>query len=126
MVARRRQVQALTLPDPAAGTAEAAVSLHNAAKGTVISTVRAADSPDLSLVRQVAREAIADAARSGVDLVPVAIGVTEGAAEIAHLLDRSGEEVAAAAATSAKEAATEFGAVAGSRVRTALAPLAMP
>lgn len=126
VAARRRGGDVVTLPDPATDAIENAVSLHNAAKGTIISAVRAADAPDRTLVVEVARRAVADAAEAGVDLVPVAIGVADGAVAIAHLLDVPRRELAISAAVAAVDVAMDRGATAGSRVRDSFAALPIP
>lgn len=124
--ARRGSGDVVTLPDPATDAIEHAVSLHNAAKGTIISAVRAADAPDSALVVEIARQAVTDAAEAGVDLVPVAIGVADGAIAIAHLLDVPGRELAVSVATAAVDVATDLGLTAGTRVRESLASLPIP
>jgi hypothetical protein len=126
VAARRKGGDVVTLPDPATDATEKAVSLHNAAKGTIISAVRAADAPDRTLVVEVARRAVADAAEAGVDLVPVAIGVADGAVAIAHLLDVPQRELAISAAVAAVDVAMERGTTAGSRVRDSFAALPIP
>lgn len=122
VTARGRQ-RALALPDPGPLAAEAATSVHNAAKGTVISRVRASSDVDGELVLGVVRDAMVDASQSGVDLISAAIGVVEGAGEIAHLVGRPRDEVVRDAAGIAAEVATERGRTAGDRVRTVLAPI---
>ncbi len=126
VAARRGSGDVVTLPDPATDATENALSLHNAAKGTIISAVRAADAPDRTLVVEVARGALADAAEAGVDLVPVAIGVADGAIAIAHLVDVPRRELAVTVAMAAVDVATEQGATAGSRVRESFAALPIP
>jgi hypothetical protein len=114
----------VALPDPATNAIESAVSLHNAAKGTIMSAVRAAAGPDSALVVEVTRRAITDATEAGVDLVPVAIGVAEGARAVAHLLDVPERDLIGAVVAAAVEAATEIGVAAGSRVSDSFAALA--
>lgn len=124
--ARREKSDIVTFPDPATDAIDNAVSLHNAAKGTIIAAVRAADAPDSELVVEVARRAVTDAAEAGVDLVPVAIGVADGAVSIAHLLDVPERQLAVIVAGAAVNVATDIGVTAGSRVRESFAALPIP
>lgn len=123
VAARRHRSETVTLPDPAGLATETAVSVHNAAKSTMLSAARAADAPDLALITRTVQEAITDATEAGVDLVSVAIGVTSGAAEVTHLFDRPHHEVMTHAVTASVDAAAASGATAASRVRDALAGL---
>lgn len=66
---------------------------------------------------------LADGIEAGVDLVPVAIGVTGGAAQVTHLFDLSRREVAVSAAAACIEAAKTSGETAASRVKQAFAEL---
>lgn len=96
------------------------MSTHNAAKSTMITAVRAAEAPDLSLVESTVQEAIRDASEAGVDLVPVAIGVVDGAGTVAHLLSRPAREVLHLAASAAVAAGERHGASARARLAAAL------
>jgi hypothetical protein len=115
-VVARRRAFSLDLPDPGELAAETAESVRNAARGTVITTIREADSPDIQLVKDTGRGAVADAARSGADITSVAIGVVEGAAEIAHLVDTTPRELVPVIARTVVSAAEAQGVVAGARV----------
>lgn len=115
-VVARRRAFSLDLPEPGPLAAETAESVRNAARGTVITTIREADSPDVQLVEDTSREAVADAARSGADVTSVAIGVVQGAAEIAHLVDSSPRDLTPVIARAVVSAAEAQGAVAGARV----------
>lgn len=117
IAARRHDGDAVTLPDPAGLATETAVSVHNAAKSTMLAAARAAERPDLELITRTAKEAVADAIEAGVDLVPVALGVTGGAAEVAHLFALPRRQVANHAATASADAAAASGVTAASRVR---------
>lgn len=113
---RRRRRPSLDFGDPAALAAETARSVHNAAKGTVITAIRGAAHSDQDLVASTVRAAMRDAARSGADITAVAAGVVEGAADIAHLLGVEPNELASVAAHSAWDAAGTQGEVAADRV----------
>lgn len=115
-VVAKRRAFTLDLPEPGPLAAETAESVRNAARGTVITTIREADSPDVHLVETACRAAMADAARSGADVTSVAIGVVEGAVDIAHLVDTSPRDLAARAARASVSAAEAQGTVAGARV----------
>lgn len=115
-VVARRRAFSLDLPDPGPLAAETAESVRNAARGTVITTIREADSPDVRLVESTGREAVADAARSGADVTSVAIGVVEGAVDIAHLVDSTPRDLTPLIARAVVSAAEAQGPVAGARV----------
>lgn len=112
----RRRAFSLDLPDPGPLAAETAESVRNAARGTVITAIREADAPDVRQVETTSREAIADAAQSGADITSVAIGLVEGAADIAHLVNSSPRDLTPLIARAVVSAAEAQGAVAGARV----------
>lgn len=126
IVARRRTKEQVDLPDPASVAADTAVSVHNAAKLTVISAVRENDEPDDQVIAVTVREAMLDATRSGADVTAVAMGAVLGAAEVAHVLDLRPREAAAVASRAAVDAASAQGEVAGGRVLELLAPFVGP
>ena len=119
-VTQRRRQDALVLPDPGPLAAEAAVSVHNAAKGTVITTVRESDAPDLTLVLEAVRSAVTDATSSGADVLAAAIGAVEGSAIIAHLVAETPPDVIGGASSVAIEVAARQGRIAADRVRDVL------
>jgi len=121
-LARRRPQRGPVLPEPGAVGLTAAVALHNAAKGTVIGAVRAADQPDGRLVSETVDGAMHEAMRAGIDLVPVAIGAVEGAVEVAHVVGESPLAAGQRAATAAVLAAQSLSESAAERVHDALAP----
>ncbi|MEX2587628.1 MAG: hypothetical protein WD602_06490 [Actinomycetota bacterium] len=118
----RRHHERSRLPDAAALAAEAATSVRNAAKGTVIAWVRESDHPGVDLVSTAVDEAVKDALKAGVDVTAVAIGAVEGAIEVAHLVEGSTSQVTSAAAHAAVDAATAQGEIAGARVYDLLRP----
>lgn len=115
LLARRRLEQS-RFPDPAGLAAETATSVRNAAKGTVIASVRETDNADAALVASAVREAVDDALKAGADVTAVAIGAVEGALDVAYLVDGSKSTVVSAAANAAVDAATAHGDIAGARV----------
>ena len=117
----RRRAPRSRLPDGVAMASLTATSVQNAAKGTVISAVRASDQPDGYLVSETVREAIREAATAGVDLVPAAVGATLGAIEIAQIIGESPLAAGQRAATAASEEARNVSETAQERVRDALA-----
>lgn len=123
VLARRHQRGAeVTLPRPGELAASTADSVHNAAKGSMISSVRQAHPADEGVIESAGRDAVTDAAGAGADITAAAIGVVEGALEVAHLMDGSRDAAARIAARSAADAAATHGTAAGARVREVLAP----
>lgn len=122
IMARRRQQERVRLPDPGPLASVTAVSVHNAAKGTVIAAIREAHRPDGDLLASTAHRAVAEAAEAGADLTAAAIGAVEGAMEVAHLLEGSPATAASRAASATVEGAGSSGALARTRVREALTP----
>lgn len=120
ILARRRHEARARLPDPGTLASATAVSVHNAAKGTVIGSIREAHEPDGDLLVSTVRRAVVEAAEAGADLTAAAIGAVEGAMEVAHLLGQSRSAAASQAVAGAVEAARSSGAAAGARVREAL------
>lgn len=121
-VARRRHRETVELGDPGVLAAETAQSVHNAAKGTIIGAVRSAEQAHDGLVTAAVWEAMQEAARSGTDITSVAVGVVEGAAEVAHLVGVKPHDLASLAARAAVDAAAAQGDVAGQRVHQLLTP----
>ncbi|MCK9485487.1 MAG: hypothetical protein M0R73_02130 [Dehalococcoidia bacterium] len=122
VMARRRRTQwAPDLPDVSELATVTALSVHNAAKGSVITKVREHDEPSRSLAMESVRQAIAEAASSGVDVTSAALGAVEGAIEAADLLREDRLEFAQEAAEAARFAAGVVGSVAARRVGDALA-----
>lgn len=119
-VTSRCRRQSLTLPDPAPLAAEAATSVHNAAKSTVIAAARESEEPDHTLIGEVVHQTVTDATASGADVLAAAIGAVEGAFAIAHLVDNNPHELARTASFAAMEAAALQGATAADRVRDIL------
>ncbi|MFP4513928.1 MAG: hypothetical protein ACLFRV_13365 [Acidimicrobiales bacterium] len=123
VLARRHQQGAeVVLARPGELAATTAESVHNAAKGSMISTVRQARVVDEAVIESAARDAVADAAAAGADVTAAAIGVVEGSVEVAHLMDGARGAAPRVAASSAVDAAAAHGAAAGARVRDVLAP----
>jgi len=122
MVLRRQQRDYPALPAPEAVGALAAVAIHNASKGAVITAVREAEAPEGYVVGEAVANALAEAALAGVDLVPAAIGAVEGAIEVAHLVGESRLAVGQRAATAAVQEAESVSDGAASRLRDVLAP----
>ena len=120
VVRQRRRSHVIEFPEPGTLAAETGSSVRNAAKGALISRVREAEHPDVDLMAQSAESAVGEAARSGVDLTEVAIGVVEGGMEVAHLLEMDPRAAAGLAARAAVGAAENHGQVAGDRVRDVL------
>ncbi len=118
---RRRPDGPPSLPDPGTLAALTGRSVHNAAKGAIIATVRQESEPDDLVIDRLVRESMHEAAAAGADLVSAAIGVVEGAIEIAHLVDGARGAVPTVAARAAVHIADEHGEAAGSRVREVLA-----
>lgn len=120
VVVRNRRVFHVSLPDPSVLAAETAASVRNAARGTVITQVRESDEPEASMIEDLARSAIEDAAGAGADITAVAIGIVEGVVDVAHLLGSDPRALAARTAHAVVAAAERQGAVAGARVRDLL------
>lgn len=112
----RRNRERARFPDAASLAAETATSVRNAAKGTVIASVREADNANADLVTLTVKEAVQDALKAGADVTAVAIGAVEGAVDVAHLVDGSTSHVVSIAAQAAVDAATAHGDIAGARV----------
>lgn len=121
LVRRGRRVS-LDLGDPGALAAETAISVHNAAKATVISAIREADQPDSVLLQNTVREAMREGVWAGADLTAVAAGVVEGAVEVSHLMKEKAETAGSTAALAAMEVADSQGRVAATRIREMLEP----
>lgn len=121
LVRRGRRVT-LELPDPGVLAAETAISVHNAAKATVISAIREADQPDTVLLQNTVREAMREGVWAGADLTAVAVGVVEGAVAVSHLMEEGTVTVASTAALAAMEVADAQGRVAAARIRDMLEP----
>ncbi|MEX2626977.1 MAG: hypothetical protein WD225_08820 [Ilumatobacteraceae bacterium] len=119
----RRRTTGPTLPEPAGLAGTTASAVHNAAKGSLIAAVREARVANGDLVERAAFDAVVEAARAGADLTAAAIGVVEGADDVAHLLDGERPGCGARAAKGAVDAADAQGTAAGTRVRTLLAPI---
>lgn len=122
VLARRRMHRGPALPEPGALGAVTAVAIHNAAKGAVISAVRAADAAQGHLVSETVDGAMREAMRAGVDLAPAAIGAVEGAVEVAHVIGESPLAAGQRAAAAAVLAAESLSEPAAERVRDVLAP----
>lgn len=122
VLVRRDKRSTLELPDPGALAAETAISVHNAAKATVISAIREADQPDTVLLQNTVRDAMREGVWAGADLTAVAAGVVEGAVEVSHLMEAEAETVASSAALAAMEVADAQGRVAAARIRDMLEP----
>lgn len=120
VLARRRLADRVDLPDPGPLALATALSVHNAAKGTVIAAIREADAPDEAAVSAAVSAAVVEGTRAGADVTAVAIGAVEGAAEVAHLVGSRPARIAALAARYAVEAAEAQGLVAAGRVREVL------
>lgn len=121
LVRRERRVT-LELPDPGVRAAETAISVHNAAKATVISAIREADQPDTVLLQNTVREAMREGVWAGADLTAVAAGVVEAAVEVSHLMKEEAGTVGSTAALAAMEVADAQGRVAAARIRDMLEP----
>ena len=119
---RRRRRVSLDLGDPGVVAAETAISVHNAAKATVISVIREADQPDTVLLQNTVRDAMREGVWAGADLTAVAAGVVEGAVEVSHLMGGEAQTVASTAALAAMEVADAQGRVAAARIRDMLEP----
>lgn len=119
---RHRESAEPALPGPGPLAALTADSVHNAAKGAIISQVRQADLVDGALIESITRDAISQAAAAGADLTAAAIGAVEGSLQVSHLVNGSGPAVGVVAAKAAVAAATSEGDAAGARVRDVLAP----
>ncbi|HSJ29405.1 MAG TPA: hypothetical protein VLB67_14455 [Acidimicrobiia bacterium] len=123
LATRHRHRDVIELPDPATSVTETAASVRNAARGAVIQAVRESDHPTQELVVGTALAAVDEGLRAGVDILAPVVGVVEGAADIAHLLDRGRRDLARSVAEAVLPAAEERGPVALARVRTILASL---
>lgn len=121
-IARRHRNPPLEWPDPGELAAETAVSVHNAAKATVITAIREADQPDLVLLSNTARDAMREGVASGADLTAVAAGIVEGAVDVSRLLGEDPVAAGSTAAQAAMEVADAQGRVAAARIRDMLAP----
>ncbi len=121
LIRRERRVT-LELPDPGERAAETAVSVHNAAKATVISAIREADQRDSVLLQNTVRYAMREGVWAGADLTAVAAGVVEGAVEVSHLMKEEAESAGSIAALAAMEVADAQGRVAAARIRDMLEP----
>lgn len=121
-LARRHRTISLTLPDAGEIAAETAVSVHNAAKATVIAAIREADHPDSVLLSNTARDAMREGVVSGADLAAVAVGIVEGAVQVSRLLGEDAVTAGSTAAQAAMEVAEAQGRVAAARIHDMLAP----
>ncbi|MDE0802149.1 MAG: hypothetical protein OSA99_02380 [Acidimicrobiales bacterium] len=119
-IAQRRRDDRLVLPDPAPLAAAAATSVHNAAKNTVIASVRESDDPDRALVLNVVRDAVTEATSAGADVLAAAIGAVEGASIVAHLIGEEPRDLVRSASTAVIDAAERQGRVASDRVSDVL------
>lgn len=122
IVGQRHKSSNPTLPAPGVIGAETATAVHNAAKGSVIRAVRVAEVPKGWIIDEAVRDAMQEAVQTGVDLVPVAVGVVEGSVEVAHLVGESPLAAGQRAAAAAVFAAEERLPGAADRIRQALAP----
>lgn len=122
-VARRATSDGPVLPSAPTVAAEAAASVHNAAKAAVIMAVREQDEPSLSAALATVRQAIAEAASSGADITAAALGAVEGILAVADDLSEPRTEAGRAAAEAAQFAAGVVGSVAARRVGQALEPI---
>lgn len=122
VLVRREKRAILELPDPGALAAETAISVHNAAKATVIYAIREADQPDTVLLQNTVREAMREGVWAGADLTAVAAGVVEGAVEVSHRMKEEAETAGSTAALAAMEVADAQGRVAAARIRDMLEP----
>src|SRR5690606_1868069 len=109
ILVRRRMQKPPPLPDAGGVASLTAVSVHNAAKGSVISSVRQAETPDGSLISESVRRAVAEAASAGVDISAAAIGAVEGAVEVAHVAGEDALAAGRSAAVAAVDAAYPIG-----------------
>ncbi|MDZ7676099.1 MAG: hypothetical protein U5K30_13655 [Acidimicrobiales bacterium] len=119
-VTQRRRHDTLVLPDPGPMAAETAISVHNAAKSSVIAMIREADAPDRNLVDGAIRDAVIESSGSGADVLAAAIGAVEGSFEIAHLVGEKPHELVPSSAAAAVDAAALQGPTAANRVRDVL------
>lgn len=124
LIRRKRRVT-LELPDPGVRAAETAISVHNAARATVISAIREADQPDSVLLQNTVRDAMREGVWAGADLTAVAAGVVEGAVEVSHLMKEEKETAGSTAALAAMEVADAQGRVAAARIRDMLEPFGL-
>ena len=122
-VARRTTSGGPVLPSAPGVAAEAAASVHNASKAAVIMAVREQEEPTLSAALAVVRQAVAEAASSGVDVTAAALGAVEGILAVADDLREPRAEAGRAAAEAAQFAAGVVGSVAARRFGVALAPI---
>lgn len=122
----RRRPDRLPLPDVGVIATEAALSVSNAAKGTVIAAVREADRPDLVLLRNTVSEAMREGVAAGADLAAVAVGAVGGAVEMARLMGEEPLEAASAAGRAAMQVAEAQGRVAATRIQDLLSASGVP
>ncbi len=108
-IARRKTNDVPALPSAVAVAADAAASVHNAAKGSVLAAVRGQDTPQLSTALNAVREAIAEAALAGADLTSAALGAVEGVLVVAPDIGETRAGAGRAAAEAAWVAADVIG-----------------
>ncbi len=111
------------LPSVEEVTTATALSVHNAAKASVIASVDGNDAESSDLILKAVRAAIEDASSSGVDLIAAALGAVEGSVVVADRLGVPPIEIAKTAAREAHAAAARVGFVAAERVEDVLSPL---
>lgn len=123
LLVRRRTQELPALPAVGEIALSTAVSVHNAAKASVIASVDD-DGPESSaLIQQAVRAAVEDASTSGVDVTAAALGAVAGSIVVAERLGVKQIDVARAAAREAHAAAARVGFVAAERVEGVLSPL---
>lgn len=123
---RRRRSDRLSLPEVGAIATETALSVSNAAKGTVIAAVRESERPDIVLLRNTVSEAMREGVAAGADLAAVAVGAVGGAVEMARLLGEDPLEAASAAGEAAMQVAEAQGRVAATRIQDLLSASGVP
>ncbi len=111
------------LPDAAELAAETASSVRNAAKSSVIATVREHTEPTRQVALDAVHRVVLEGAAAGADVTAAALGAIEGAVAIAEPLGESRSEMASAAAEVARSTASTVGIVAEQRVSKALVAL---
>lgn len=123
VLARRRTPSIPQLPSASTLAASTAISVHNAAKATVIASIDEDAPESRAVILQRVRTAVEDASSSGVDVTSAALGAIEGSVIAADRLGLEREVTAREAAREAHAAAARLGFVAAARVEDALAPL---
>lgn len=123
LLVRRRARELPVLPAVDELALSTAVSVHNAAKASVIASVDGDRPENSDLILQAVRAAVEDASTSGVDLTAAALGAVAGSIVVAERLGVTPVDVARAAAREAHAAAARVGFVAAERVEGVLSPL---